>query len=70
MLIDVQMGWHDSTVHVQGFSCQKKEQMIMTSFGDITVIMLMYRAGSIKENMHRLGALVWVSGCCTFGHTL
>ena len=23
--MDVQAGWHDYTVHVQGFSCLKKE---------------------------------------------
>ena len=25
MLTDVQVGWHDSTVHVQGFSCLQRE---------------------------------------------
>ena len=42
MPMDVQVGRHDSTVHAQGFSCQKREQMIMTSLGDVTVMVLMY----------------------------
>ena len=46
--MDPQVGRHDFTTHAQGFSNQKGEQTIVTSFNDITVIPLMHRAGSIK----------------------
>ena len=52
------------------FPAGRGKQTIMMSLGDVTVIMLMWRVGSYKRRVcMSLGALIWVFGCCTFGHT-
>ena len=49
MPMDVQVGWCNSTVHVQGFPAGRGKQSIMTSLGDITVMVLMYRVGGLYK---------------------
>ena len=49
----VQASHNDPTAHVQGlFLPQTKQQTIMTSFHDVTVILLMKIGGNIKRLMH------------------
>ena len=66
--MDVQVGWSGSTAHVQGFSCSKVEQTIVTSLGDVTIMVLTLRVGRYMKRMcMSLGALIWDFGCSTFG---
>ena len=63
MLVDVQMSQCDSPVHVQCFPTERGKQTIMTSFSDVTNVILMHRVGGyIKRACMSLEAIVWVFG--------
>ena len=50
------------------FSTLRGKQMIVTSWDDVTTVVLMLRVGSYIKRVHTsLGALIWVFGCSTFG---
>ena len=69
MLMDVQAGWHGSTVHVQDFPTLRGKQMIVMSLDDVTTMVVMLRVGSyIRKACMSLGAPIWVFGCSTFGN--
>ena len=52
------------------YHTRREKQVIVMSLGDVTVVKLMEGAGSYKGRAcMSLGALVWVFGYCTFGHT-
>ena len=71
MLTDVQVGWHDFTVHPQGFSHWKRR-------ADDHDIIRWYHCHyahvegwEYKRRAHMsIGALIWVFGCNTFSYTL
>ena len=68
MSIDVQVDQHSSTGHVQGFSHSKGKQMVVTSLGDVTTMVLTLQVGSyIKRACMSLWALIWAFGCSTSG---
>ena len=55
-----QVSWHSSPAHAQGFPAGRGKQMIMTSFSDITNVMLMHRVGGYIRRVHMsLEAIVW-----------
>ena len=67
MLADVQVSWCDPTVHVQGFSHQKREA------DDHDVILVVSKLSIdvegrdyIRRSAHELEAIVWVFGSWTF----
>ena len=50
------------------FPASKGKQMIVTSLGDVTIMVLTLRVGSCMRRAHTsLRALVWVFSCSTFG---
>ena len=66
MLADVQASQHDSTLHAQRFFPPKVQtQMRVTSFDDVTDVLLMYIGGRDKrkhaQDLGLLG-LVWEFG--------
>ena len=61
MQADAQMNYGLSSVHVQWFSHGKVEQMIMTSFYDVTMIPPTIEEGKyIRRVSTSLGAVGWV----------
>ena len=48
----VQVSWHGSPVHVQCFPTGRGKQTIMTSFSDVTNVMLMHRVGGYIRRVY------------------
>ena len=71
MLADVQVNHGNSPVHVQCFSTEMGEQMILTSFRDIIITQLMHLGIGYKRKVHKtLGAVIWVFGTEWLGQLL
>ena len=61
MLANVQMNWKFSLHMHSGFPTEKVEQMIVTSFYDVTMISCAIGGGNyIREVSTSPGAVVWV----------
>ena len=73
MLVDVQTNTGSSDVHVQWFSTGRSEQIIMTSFCDVTRISHAIEGGNYKMraqlSLRAVVAVVWVFRYQTFGST-
>ena len=67
MPVGAQVSQHGSPVHAQGFPTGRGKQMIVTSFSDVTNVMLMHRVGGYIRRVHTsLRAVIWVFGNHTF----
>ena len=42
------------------FPAEKGEQVILTSFSDVTIALLMHQGGYIRKACKSLGAVIWV----------
>ena len=66
----MQVSQHDSTTHVRAFSAKIRKQMIVTSFHDITVTLLMLIRGNIKGLMQETREFSSGLGFGRLGHRL
>ena len=66
-----QVNRHGSPVHVQGFPTGRGKQTIVTSFSDVTNVMLMHRVeGYIRRACTSLEAIIWGFGAEHSGNLL
>ena len=61
---EVQANLFDSTAHMHSaFPAGMGEQMILISFGDVIIFLLMHLGIGYKRKAHKsLGVVIWVSG--------
>ena len=71
MLVQVQVIPSNSPAHVQCFSTYMGEQTMLTSFGDVIIILFVHLGIRYKRNACKtLGAVIWVSGTEQLGQLL
>ena len=69
--MQVQVNPGNSPAHAQCFSHLNGEQMILTSFGDVIIIVLMHLGiGYKRKACKSLWAVIWVSGTEWLGQLL